>query len=158
MEWIDFVITSALTSIENIWHLAQWEGIRLEQLWLNEKRKLHLILPGHLVGPVSSPIRQGSSLNTCTFLWAENEKMRHTVDKNWGQSSKQLRWWNETLILWLWYRVTKQQFARRTIFCSLNLNAVHGTAQREIQGSVHRSVEKMGVLHCFWWWLKRHDF
>lgn len=122
---IDFVITTTLTSMESVWHLAQREGsIRAARTLIKWKKKKKKKDDKHSRGGktwcnfVWSPhwpcvLSGRGPLITFKFLWA-HEKTRHRFDKKW---KKKKLWqhkmgWNETLILCLLISggVTMQQF------------------------------------------------
>lgn len=89
--WIDFVITTTLTSMENVWHLAQREGsIRAARTlikWKKKKDDKHSRGGKTWCNFVWSPhwpcvLSGRGPLITFKFLWA-HEKTRHRFDKKW---------------------------------------------------------------------------
>lgn len=122
---IDFVITTTLTSMESVWHLAQREGsIRAARTlikWKKKKEKkmtsiveggkLDVILSDHHTGPVSYQAEDLSSPLNFSGLMKRPDT---GLIKKW---KKKKLWqhkmgWNETLILCLLISggVTMQQF------------------------------------------------
>lgn len=114
--WIDFVITATLTSMETIWHLAQREGsIRLQELWLNEKKKeetsivegekLDVILSDHHTGPVSyqaedlsSPLNFSGLMKRPDTGLIKNERKKKTIATQNG-----VEWDSDPLPFDIWW-------------------------------------------------------
>lgn len=116
--WIDFVITTTLTSMESVWHLAQREGsIRAARTlikWKKKKKKDDKHSRGgktwcnFVWSPHWPCVLSGRGpLITFKFLWA-HEKTRHRFDKKWKKKKTMatqngVKWDSDPLPFDIWW-------------------------------------------------------
>lgn len=114
--WIDFVITTTLTSMESVWHLAQREGsIRAARTlikWKKKKKmtsiveggKLDVILSDHHTGPVSYQAEDLSSpLNFSGLMKRPDTGLIKNERKKTMATQNGVKWDSDPLPFDIWW-------------------------------------------------------
>lgn len=148
---IDFVITTTLTSMESVWHLAQREGsIRAARTlikWRKKKKKkmtsiveggkLDVILSDHHTGPVSyqaedlsSPLNFSGLMKRPDTGLIKNERKKNYGNTKWGE----MRLWSSAF----WYLVESlcNNLLSSTILSPLNLDSCRPAEKKEVREGI----------------------